>query len=172
MKTLKLNKKVTELTIKLFNKAMQLNNTVEFGSINKIAVKKGYIVHPDVCNDDVYSFISTIDTDYNATFYKNWDSIISKNRLGAAVLIDEKENVLGIITDGDIRRMLEQYSSLQDLTAAQIAHAAPITISPNALAVEALALMEKNDISQLIVAADKKYIGMIHIHDLMKEGIL
>ena len=56
---------------------MQLNNTVEFGSINKIAVKKGYIVHPDVCNDDVYSFISTIDTDYNATFYKNWDSIIS-----------------------------------------------------------------------------------------------
>ena len=80
MKTLKLNKKVTELTIKLFNKAMQLNNTVEFGSINKIAVKKGYIVHPDVCNDDVYSFISTIDTDYNATFYKNWDSIISKNR--------------------------------------------------------------------------------------------
>jgi arabinose-5-phosphate isomerase len=98
--------------------------------------------------------------------------IISKNRLGAAVLIDEKEDVLGIITDGDIRRMLEQYSNLQDLTAAQIAHSAPITISPNALAVDALALMEKNDISQLIVAADKKYIGMIHIHDLMKEGIL
>ena len=97
---------------------------------------------------------------------------ISKNRLGAVVLIDDKENVLGIITDGDIRRMLEQYSSLTDLTAAQIAHAAPITISPNALAVEALAIMEKNDISQLIVAADNKYLGMIHIHDLMKEGIL
>ena len=79
---------------------------------------------------------------------------------------------MGVITDGDIRRMLEQYSNLQDLTAAQIAHAAPITISPNALAVEALALMEKNDISQLIVADEKKYIGMIHIHDLMKEGIL
>jgi arabinose-5-phosphate isomerase len=108
----------------------------------------------------------------NTTPLKEVILIISKNRLGAAVLIDEKENVLGIITDGDIRRMLEQYSSLQDLTAAQIAHAAPITISPNALAVEALALMEKNDISQLIVAADKKYIGMIHIHDLMKEGIL
>ena len=108
----------------------------------------------------------------NSTPLKEVIVIISKNRLGAAVLIDEKENVLGIITDGDIRRMLEQYSSLQDLTAAQIAHAAPITISPNALAVEALALMEKNDISQLIVAADKKYIGMIHIHDLMKEGIL
>jgi len=108
----------------------------------------------------------------NTTPLKEVILIISKNRLGAAVLIDEKENVLGIITDGDIRRMLEQHSNLQDLTAAQIAHAAPITISPNALAVEALALMEKNDISQLIVATDKKYIGMIHIHDLMKEGIL
>jgi arabinose-5-phosphate isomerase len=68
--------------------------------------------------------------------------------------------------------MLEQYSSLQDLTSAKIAHADPITIHPNALAVEALAIMEKNDISQLIVASDKKYIGMIHIHDLMREGIL
>jgi arabinose-5-phosphate isomerase len=97
---------------------------------------------------------------------------ISKNRLGAAVLVDEKENVKGIITDGDIRRMLEQYNSLTDLTAAQIAHAAPITIHPAALAVEALAIMEQHDISQLIVAADNKYIGMIHIHDLMKEGIL
>ncbi len=97
---------------------------------------------------------------------------ISKNRLGAAVLIDEKENVIGIITDGDIRRMLEQHSSLTNLTAAHIAHAAPITIHPNALAVEALAIMEQHDISQLIVAAENKYIGMIHIHDLMKEGIL
>ena len=108
----------------------------------------------------------------NSTPLKEVIVIISKNRLGAAVLVDENENVLGIITDGDIRRMLEQYSSLQDLTAAKIAHTDPITISPNALAVEALAFMEKNDISQLIVAADKKYIGMIHIHDLMREGIL
>lgn len=108
----------------------------------------------------------------NTTPLKEVILIISKNRLGAAVVVDDNENVLGVITDGDIRRMLEQYSNLQDLTAAQIAHAAPITIGPNALAVEALALMEKNDISQLIVADEKKYIGMIHIHDLMKEGIL
>ncbi|MEI7588640.1 MAG: KpsF/GutQ family sugar-phosphate isomerase [Chitinophagia bacterium] len=108
----------------------------------------------------------------NTTPLKEVIVTISKNRLGAAVLVDDKENVLGIITDGDIRRMLEQHASIQDLTAAQIAHSSPITIGPNALAVAALALMEKNDISQLVVAVDKKYMGMIHIHDLMKEGIL
>jgi len=109
---------------------------------------------------------------FNTTSLKEVIVTISKNRLGAAVVIDEKENVLGIITDGDIRRMLEQHSNLQNLIAVQIAHTSPITIDPNALAVEALAIMEQNDISQLIVAADKKYIGIIHIHDLMKEGIL
>ncbi len=108
----------------------------------------------------------------NTTSLKEVIITISKNRLGAAVVIDEQEKVLGIITDGDIRRMLEQYASLQDLTAVQIAHTGPVTISPNALAVEALALMEQHDISQLIVADNHKYIGMIHIHDLMKEGIL
>lgn len=97
---------------------------------------------------------------------------ISKGRLGATVVTNEQENVLGIITDGDIRRMLEQHSNIQDLTAADIYHAEPITIAPHALAVEALSLMEQKDISQLIVAEGQKYIGMIHIHDLMKEGIL
>ena len=97
---------------------------------------------------------------------------ISKNRLGAAAVVDAKNKVLGIITDGDIRRMLEQYTSIQDLTSAQIFHANPITIEPTALAVEALALMEQKDISQLIVAENGLYTGIIHIHDLMKEGIL
>jgi len=98
--------------------------------------------------------------------------VISKNRLGAAVVVDDNQKVLGIITDGDIRRMLENYYSIQDLTAATIFHAGPITIAPTALAVEALALMEQKDISQLIVAEGNTLVGMIHIHDLMKEGIL
>ena len=97
---------------------------------------------------------------------------ISKNRLGATAVVDEKNNVEGIITDGDIRRMLEQFSTIQQLTASDIYHTAPITISPMALAVEALSLMEQKDISQLIVADGSQYVGMIHIHDLMKEGIL
>jgi arabinose-5-phosphate isomerase len=68
--------------------------------------------------------------------------------------------------------MLENYASIQDLTAATIIHADPITIAPSALAVEALALMEQKDISQLIVAQENTFVGMIHLHDLMKEGIL
>lgn len=97
---------------------------------------------------------------------------ISKNRLGAAAVVDSNNNVEGIITDGDIRRMLEQHDSIQHLQATDIYHKAPITISPNSLAVEALALMEQKDISQIIVADKTQYIGMIHMHDLMREGIL
>ena len=98
--------------------------------------------------------------------------IISKNRMGATVVIDSNETIIGIITDGDIRRMLEQHSTINELTASDILHTSPSMIQPNALAVEALAQMEANDISQLVVADQNKYIGMIHLHDLMKEGIL
>ena len=92
--------------------------------------------------------------------------------MGATVITDENNKVLGIITDGDIRRMLQQHDNIQNLTAEDIYHTNPATITPNALAVEALAIMEQKDISQLIVADNYQYIGMIHIHDLMKEGIL
>jgi arabinose-5-phosphate isomerase len=98
--------------------------------------------------------------------------VISKNRLGATAVVDAENNIQGIITDGDIRRMLEQHNSIQDLTASDILHKSPITIAPNELAVAGLALMEQKDISQVIVADGNKFIGIIHIHDLMREGIL
>jgi arabinose-5-phosphate isomerase len=97
---------------------------------------------------------------------------ISKSRMGATVVLDNQATIIGMITDGDIRRMLEQHNSIQDLTAADIFHKQPITISSNTLAIEAFDLMKLNDISQLIVADEGQYKGMIHIHDLMKEGIL
>lgn len=97
---------------------------------------------------------------------------ISKNRLGATAVVDDKNKVVGIITDGDIRRMLEQHATIQDLKALDIYHKAPITISPDELAVNALTIMEQKDISQIIVANETTYFGMIHIHDLMREGIL
>ena len=97
---------------------------------------------------------------------------ISKNRLGATAVVNEQNKVEGIITDGDIRRMLEQHTSIQDLKALDIYHKAPITIDPNELAVNALSLMEQKDISQIIVAEKSNYVGMIHMHDLMREGIL
>jgi arabinose-5-phosphate isomerase len=97
---------------------------------------------------------------------------ISKNRLGAAVVVDEQNNIIGIITDGDIRRMLEQHDTIHQLTAADIYHKSPVTIESDVLAVVGLSLMEQKDISQIIVAKGSQFLGMIHIHDLMREGIL
>jgi arabinose-5-phosphate isomerase len=97
---------------------------------------------------------------------------ISKSRMGATVVLDDSGNIIGMITDGDIRRMLEQHNSIQELKAADILHKQPITISSNTLAIEAFDLMKSHDISQLIIADEGQYKGMIHIHDLMKEGIL
>jgi arabinose-5-phosphate isomerase len=97
---------------------------------------------------------------------------ISKSRMGATAVIDASGTIVGMITDGDIRRMLEQHNSIQDLTAATILHEKPVTISPDTLAIEAFELMKAHDISQLIVEDKGQYKGMIHMHDLMKEGIL
>ncbi len=107
-----------------------------------------------------------------STSIKEVISAISKSRMGATVVLDNAGAIIGIITDGDIRRMLEQHNTIQDLTAADIFHKKPITISPNTLAIEAFDLMKEHDISQLIVADEDQYKGMIHMHDLMKEGIL
>ncbi len=107
-----------------------------------------------------------------STSIKEVISAISKSRMGATVVLDNAGAIIGMITDGDIRRMLEQHNTIQDLTAADIFHKKPITISPNTLAIEAFDLMKEHDISQLIVADEDQYKGMIHMHDLMKEGIL
>ncbi len=97
---------------------------------------------------------------------------ITKNRLGATAVIDKNKNIAGIITDGDLRRMLEKSISLQDITAKAIMSANPKTISKNELAIDALDLMRKNNISQLLVVDNEKYSGIIHLHDLVREGII
>jgi arabinose-5-phosphate isomerase len=107
-----------------------------------------------------------------STSLKEVINVISKSRMGATVVLDDTGAIIGMITDGDIRRMLEQHNSIQDLTAADIFHKKPITISSDTLAIEAFDLMKAHDISQLIVADEAHYKGMIHMHDLMKEGIL
>jgi arabinose-5-phosphate isomerase len=107
-----------------------------------------------------------------STSLKEVINVISKSRMGATVVLDDNGAIIGMITDGDIRRMLEQHNSIQDLTAADIFHKKPITISSDTLAIEAFDLMKAHDISQLIVADEAQYKGMIHMHDLMKEGIL
>jgi arabinose-5-phosphate isomerase len=97
---------------------------------------------------------------------------ISKNRLGATAVIDNNNELLGVITDGDIRRMLEKNEALDKVTATDIMTLNAKTIAPDMLAVDALDLLRKNDISQLVVANGKKYLGILHLHDLVREGLI
>lgn len=96
---------------------------------------------------------------------------ISSKRLGVTA-VTENEKLIGIVTDGDLRRMLESTENFESLTAANIMTASPKTIAPNILAVGALEQMQNNNITQLIVAENDTYLGVIHLHDLLKEGIV
>jgi arabinose-5-phosphate isomerase len=96
---------------------------------------------------------------------------ISKNRLGATVVI-ENDTIKGIITDGDIRRCIEKTSNLEGIKASDLMNSNPKTIESNELAAKAVEYVRDLKISQLAVTEQGKYIGMIHIHDLNKEGLL
>lgn len=97
---------------------------------------------------------------------------ITSKRLGVTAVVNKDESIIGIITDGDLRRMLERTEDLQHITAADILSPHPKTIAPSILAVEALQILRDNDISQLVVADNGQYLGILHIHDLIKEGII
>lgn len=96
---------------------------------------------------------------------------ISAKRLGAAGVVDQGK-LIGIITDGDLRRMLMKTSNLVGLTAVEIMTANPKSIDPQALVVDALQLMRAHNITQLPVSSEGVYLGVIHLHDILKEGIL
>ncbi|RYD82859.1 MAG: KpsF/GutQ family sugar-phosphate isomerase [Sphingobacteriales bacterium] len=97
---------------------------------------------------------------------------ITSNRLGATVVINDNEQVAGIITDGDLRRLLTKTTNLENIHAADIMSPSPKTILPEILAAEALEIMRERKITQLIVAQENKYLGVIHIHDLNREGLI
>jgi len=96
---------------------------------------------------------------------------ISEKMLGVTAVI-ENEKIVGIITDGDIRRMLHNNDSFVHLIAADIMSKNPKTIAPDAMAVDALEMLEENKISVLIAEENGKYAGVVHIHNLIREGIL
>lgn len=96
---------------------------------------------------------------------------ITKNRLGAVAVI-ENNHISGIITDGDIRRMMEANSSIENLEARDIMGKSPKHIDKDELAVKALEIMRANNITQLLVSSENKYHGIVHLHDLLKEGII
>lgn len=97
---------------------------------------------------------------------------ITRKRLGATVVTDDDQKIEGIITDGDLRRMLEKNLYNEQVTAKEIMSTSPKTIEPKELAVNALVIMRKFNITQLIVAESGNYKGVIHLHDLIKEGII
>jgi len=97
---------------------------------------------------------------------------MTEKRLGAAVVVDASDHILGIITDGDLRRMLERSETIAGLHAKDIMSSNPKTIASDVLAVTALEEMRTHNISQLIAEENKVYAGIIHLHDLVKEGII
>ncbi|WP_242691710.1 KpsF/GutQ family sugar-phosphate isomerase [Desertivirga arenae] len=96
---------------------------------------------------------------------------ITKNRLGAVAVVDQGR-IAGIITDGDIRRMMEKFDLYDGLTAKDIMGTSPKQIASEELAATAFDVMRANNITQLIVTEGNIYKGIIHLHDLLKEGFL
>ncbi|WP_448825914.1 KpsF/GutQ family sugar-phosphate isomerase [Capnocytophaga bilenii] len=96
---------------------------------------------------------------------------ISAKMLGATAVIDNG-NIVGIVTDGDIRRMLSKTDDIRGLTAKDIMSLNPKIIDRDCLAIDALSLMEKNKITQLLVTHNGRYEGVIHLHNLIQEGLL
>ncbi len=96
---------------------------------------------------------------------------ISSKRLGCAAVL-KGEQLVGIITDGDLRRMLEKEVAVDTMTAADIMNFHPKTIDKSELAVNALEIMRQNNITQLLVLDEETYFGIIHLHDILREGII
>ncbi len=97
---------------------------------------------------------------------------ISGKRLGATAVVDEEDHLKGIITDGDLRRMLQKTLNIQALRASDIMTVNPKTISSDEFAIRALNMMRNHNITQLVAMDGDKIAGFVHIHELMKEGIV
>jgi arabinose-5-phosphate isomerase len=97
---------------------------------------------------------------------------MTSKRLGATAVINEKGEISGIITDGDLRRMMEKHDDTRHLTASMIMSAGPKSIQPDEPAASALEKMRAHSITQLLVMQENEYLGVIHIHDILREGIV
>lgn len=96
---------------------------------------------------------------------------ISSKRLGATAVLNGKK-LAGIITDGDIRRMLHRETQVDKLRAEDIMTRNPLTISADILVADALDIMRKNNVTQILVLVNEEYAGVVHLHDILKEGII
>ncbi|MCT4614794.1 MAG: KpsF/GutQ family sugar-phosphate isomerase [Marinifilaceae bacterium] len=128
--------------------------------------KKLYLTVEDICLKENPPMVKPEDNVRNVIIE------ISAKRMGAAIVVDHNKDMIGIITDGDLRRMLENNADITSLKAKDIMTGKPKSINKDELAINAFQLMEKNSITQLAVIHNNKYWGMIHIHDILKEGIV
>ena len=128
--------------------------------------KRLYLTVDDVYDKELRPWVSPDET-IQTTIIN-----ISQNRLGATVVLDKDEKLLGIITDGDVRRMVEKGKPLDSLVAMDIMSRNPKVVEKKELAVNAFSIMEKNKITSVIVLDEGKYVGLIHIHDVLREGIV
>ncbi|MDD3878002.1 MAG: KpsF/GutQ family sugar-phosphate isomerase [Bacteroidales bacterium] len=97
---------------------------------------------------------------------------MTTKRLGATAVVDKNNKLAGIITDGDLRRMLEKTNDINQLKAGDIASMNPKTVSKDMLAVKSLSIMKAHNITQLIVSENREVVGFIHLHDILREGII
>ncbi len=147
--------------------------------LNNFSSKDFAKYHPGgALGKQLYLRVSDLIKDNQVPHVSENDSIakviveISEKRLGVTAVVDAKNTIVGIITDGDIRRMLSKTTKIDSFTAKNIMGNKPKTISSDAMAVEALERLENNNISQILVTDNaNKYIGVVHLHDLIKEGI-
>jgi arabinose-5-phosphate isomerase len=97
---------------------------------------------------------------------------MTARRLGITAVVDEADQLKGIITDGDLRRMLEKNTAIDSVKADDIMTKDPFTIGPDEMAVDALDILRQKEISQLAVTREGRYLGIIHLHDLIREGLI
>jgi len=133
------------------------------GSIGRNLVKISQLMHKD----------GQIPTVEKETPFSRIVLEITSKRLGVTTVIDGNNKLLGVITDGDLRRAFEAKKNLDKLTAADIMTKNPRTISSDKLAIEALNLMEKHKITSLVIAdGDGRVSGLIHMHDLLQAKVI
>ncbi len=128
--------------------------------------KKLYLRVSDIFDEQMVPKVNPKET------IKNVIVEISSKRLGATAVVDDSGRVIGIVTDGDLRRMLQKDVDFSALTAEEIMSATPKIIEYDEMAISAFNLMESNKITQLIVLKEGTYVGMVHIHDILREGIM
>jgi len=97
---------------------------------------------------------------------------ISNKRLGLTTIVDAEEHLLGIFTDGDLRRVFDMGIDFQKATIQEVMTSGGIRVRPNMLAVDALNLMQNKNITALLVADDDRLLGVVHMHDMLRAGVV